>query len=138
LPSLRAKLAFLVDRYPEVRERVDLAAARRARDFWPFDDAATGPLHGFSGAADYYARSSSIDFVSRITTRTLCVSAEDDPFLPRGVLERLRACVAPSVELMITPTGGHVGFVAAGSRFRPRYWAEELVVDWLSAALTPR
>jgi hypothetical protein len=41
---------------------------------------------GFAGADDYYTRSSSIRFLDKITTPALCLSAEDDPFLPRGVL----------------------------------------------------
>ena len=53
-----------------------------SRTFWEFDDAANAPLHGFAGADDYYARASSIGFLSRVTTPTRCLSAEDDPFLP--------------------------------------------------------
>ena len=35
---------------------LDAAAARRARTFQAFDDAATAPLHGFTSAEDYYRR----------------------------------------------------------------------------------
>ena len=47
---------------------------------------ATAPLHGFADADDYYARSSSLSFLSRITVPTLCISALDDPFLPPEVI----------------------------------------------------
>jgi uncharacterized protein len=133
LPTLRAKVESIWQRFPEVRDRIDLERARRARDFHPFDDAATAPLHGFAGADEYYARSSSIDFVARIATPTLCVSAVDDPFLPRDALHRVRDAASPSVELRFTPRGGHVGFVGGGSPRRASYWAERTALDWLAA-----
>lgn len=131
LPTLCDKIAGLARRFPEVTARVDLERARRARDFAPFDDAATAPLHGFAGAEDYYARSSSLRFLPRITTPALCISAADDPFLPRRALEEARDAASRSVELLITRRGGHCGFVA-GTRFRePEYWAERRAVGWL-------
>jgi 4-amino-4-deoxy-L-arabinose transferase-like glycosyltransferase len=62
---------------------------------------------------------------------TLCIAAEDDPFLPPDVLPRVRAAASPNVEIITTPHGGHVGFVAAGTGWNFSYWAEELVVGWL-------
>lgn len=133
LPTLGDKAASIAQRFPEVTARVDLERARRAQTFYAFDDAATAPLHGFAGADDYYTRSSSLHFVQHITTPTLCISAEDDPFLPREVL-RLVADRAPrGVELVVTRRGGHVGFVAGTHPRRPGYWAEETAVGWLLA-----
>jgi predicted alpha/beta-fold hydrolase len=101
----------------------------RSRTFREFDDAATAPLHGFRDADDYYARSSSLHFLAKITTPTLCISAEDDPFLPREALDRARAAASASVHFVTTPHGGHVGFVGESMT----YWAEELAVEWLLA-----
>jgi predicted alpha/beta-fold hydrolase len=105
----------------------------RAKTFREFDDVATAPLHGFADANDYYARSSSIHYLSRITTPALCVSAEDDPFLPPEVLQRAKAVASPSIEFVTTHHGGHVGFVGGSLPWKSVYWAEELVVDWLAA-----
>jgi len=131
LPTLGAKTAWLAEHFPEVATRVDLERARRAETFFAFDDAATAPLHGFAGAADYYARSSSLAFLPWITTPTLCISAEDDPFLPREVLRSVERCAPDSLELRVTRRGGHVGFVAGSHPRRPGYWAEESAVRWL-------
>lgn len=133
LKSLRVKAAEVVRRFPEVADRVDLAAANAARTFREFDDAVTGPLHGFTGADDYYTRSSSIHFLSRITVPTLCISAEDDPFLPHAVLHRARSLASPSVEFLVTPIGGHTGFVAGVLPWKAEYWAEEVMTKWLAA-----
>lgn len=136
LPTLREKMLFVADRFPEVRARMDIEAAKQAVDFHPFDHVATAPMHGFDGADDYYERCSSIRFVHRIRTPTLCLSARNDPFLPARVLDELAGCVSSSVELEVTPGGGHVGWVAGNYPGRARYWAEKHVLDWL-AARTP-
>jgi len=49
---------------------------RHCTTFWTFDDYATGPLHGFKDARDYYTRCSSIHFVDKITAPTLCISPQ--------------------------------------------------------------
>ena len=116
---------------PEIASKLDMAAVRRSRNFREFDDAATAPLHGFADANDYYARSSSIHYVDRITTPTLSLSAEDDPFVPPGVLPRVRAVASPRLEVRTTECGGHVGFIGGNAPWRCEYWAEELLVRWL-------
>lgn len=113
------------------RDGVDREAVLRAKTFRQFDDAATAPVHGFRDADDYYASSSSIGFLDKITTPTLCISAADDPFLPRQVLDRARAVASPSVEWRISDCGGHTGFIGGALPWRCEYWAEELVVRWL-------
>ncbi len=133
LRTLKRKTSEVVRRHPDVR--IDLDRAMRAGTFVEFDDAATAPLHGFRDADDYYARSSSINFLGRITTPTLCVSAEDDPFLPRDVLDRAIAAASPAVEFVVTKHGGHTGFISGRVPWRPTYWAEELVVEWLRAKI---
>lgn len=115
----------------DIAERIDAQRVQRARSFRDFDEYATGPLHGFAGADDYYQRSSSIHYLPRITTPVLALNAEDDPFLPKEVLQRAKAAASPHVEFRVTPQGGHVGFVSGTSPWKCEYWAEELVVKWL-------
>lgn len=131
LRTLKVKVADLAARFPEARERIDLPRTLASKTFWEFDDAATGPLHGFAGAGDYYAKSSSLGFLPRIDTPVLCLSAEDDPFVPAEVLTRARAAAPASVQCLFTKSGGHVGWVAGPSPARASYWAEETAVRWL-------
>jgi predicted alpha/beta-fold hydrolase len=116
---------------PGIPERLDLPRALRARTFREYDDAGTAPLHGFDGAEDYYARCSSVYFVDRITTPSLVLNAEDDPFVPMDVLPRVKAAASEAVDFRTTPSGGHVGFIGGGAPWRCEYWAERLVVEWL-------
>jgi predicted alpha/beta-fold hydrolase len=120
-----------------VADRIDLAAAERARTFYEFDDAATAPIHGFTSADDYYTRSSSIHFLGKITTPALTLSAADDPFLPSDVLTRARAAASPAVDFRVTRGGGHVGFVSGRAPWKCEYWAEEMIVRWLAGRGEP-
>ncbi|MBV8515937.1 MAG: alpha/beta fold hydrolase [Acidobacteria bacterium] len=116
----------------DIMPLLDLDAVRRARTFVEFDDIATAPLHGFADANDYYARSSSIHFLDRIDTPVLALNAEDDPFLPREILPRARHAASAAVDFRTTPCGGHVGFVGGRAPWKCEYWAEELVVRWIT------
>jgi predicted alpha/beta-fold hydrolase len=113
---------------------VDRARLEAARTFWEFDDVFTAPVHGFAGADDYYARSSSLQYLDRITIPSLLYSAVDDPFLPPSVLDSVRTIAAGNSMLRheFTPTGGHVGWVS-GSPLAPVYHMEPHVTNWLES-----
>jgi predicted alpha/beta-fold hydrolase len=106
-----------------IGDACDAARVLAARSFREFDDAATARLHGFSGADDYYARSSSGQYLPRIRVPTLLIHAEDDPFVPESAIPRDAIRANPALTAVITPHGGHVGFVA-GQLGRPEFWAE--------------
>lgn len=112
----------------------DRDAIVRAATLYDFDDNVTAPLHGFAGAEDYYARSSSLPVLDRIHTPTILVSAEDDPFLPPAVLEDVRTVARGNshLELVFLPKGGHVGFIS-GMPWRQKYWAEARAFEFLAA-----
>ena len=111
----------------------------RAATLYDFDDSVTAPLHGFAGADDYYTRSSSLPVLDRIRTPTLLVSAEDDPFLPPEVLERVRVVARENsyLKTVFVPRGGHVGFVS-GTPWRQTYWAEVRAFEFLAARVSER
>jgi uncharacterized protein len=131
LATLKPKAFDVARRFPEAAARLDLGRVVRSRTFREFDDAATGPLHGFACAEDYYGRSSSLKFIGRIQTPTLCLSSEDDPFVPARVLPRVRAAASAAVTLVITRRGGHIGFVSGPAPWRATYRAEEETIRWL-------
>ncbi len=134
LRSLRQKARRKLAQHPYLFDSVKLEAARTIEDF---DDAVTGPIHGFAGSHDYYERSSSISWLSRIQLPTLLLSAEDDPFLPASVLDRVReiAGTHPNLHLHFAKSGGHVGFVSGRIPFRPVYWAEERLMTFFDLLL---
>lgn len=129
--TLTPKAESLARRFPAAASRLDIPRAARAWTFREFDDAANAPLHGFAGAADYYARCSSLAVLSRIAVPTLCISALDDPFVPPESVAAARRTASPAVKFLVTERGGHAGWVAARG-FRPVYWAEERAIAFLA------
>jgi uncharacterized protein len=130
LSTLVAKTIRKLEQYPDL---CDIARLRRVRTFFEFDDVLTGPVHGFSGAHDYYERSSSIHYLEEIRIPTLLMSAWDDPFLPRDVLATVRNIARDNQYLFVEfpLTGGHVGWVS-GQPWSQRYYMEGRVIRWLS------
>jgi predicted alpha/beta-fold hydrolase len=126
--SLRKKALAKLGRYPHL---FDALKVRRARTIYDFDDAVTGPVHGFANAHDYYEKSSSIGFLAAIKVPTLLLSSFDDPFMPAEVLRRVQRLAAVNDVLCeeFHTRGGHVGFVA-GAPWRPFYYAEARVFDF--------
>ena len=88
----------------------ELQAARTLRDF---DEVATAPLHGFSGADHYYADSSSAQYLHGITVPTLLLHAANDPFLPATAIPSASR-LPGNVTLELSSQGGHFGFVGGG------------------------
>lgn len=125
LHSLKRKSLEKLKKFPGA---ADPERVRHARTLFEFDDALTARLHGFEGALDYYAQSSSGGFVDRVRTPLLLLSAEDDPFIPGRCIPRTEN---PSVTTEIWPNGGHLGFVE-GPLWRPRFYAERRAVAFLA------
>ncbi|MEN8164078.1 MAG: alpha/beta fold hydrolase [Acidobacteriota bacterium] len=128
LRSLKTKMHIRVE---ELGPLIDVERTSNASTFREFDDAATAPLHGFGGAADYYARSSSAAFLGAIRTPTLVVHSMDDPFLPAGAIPTGSLEANAFLQPVITRRGGHVGFVTGANPLKPVFWAENVIADWL-------
>jgi uncharacterized protein len=100
------------------------------KDFFDFDDQVTAPLNGFAGADDYYARSSCRPFLRHIQTPTLILHALDDPFMFPHSVPRPDE-LGPGIRLELCRQGGHVGFVAGSLPWRPDYWLDGRLVEFL-------
>ena len=122
LATLKPRSLAKLRRFPGL---FDETRMRRARNLWEFDDAVTGPVHGFAGADDYWSRSSAKPWLKAITVPALVVNPRNDPFLPAGHLPGA-ADVAPAICLEQPAQGGHVGFVSGP-------WPGQL--DWLPRRL---
>jgi predicted alpha/beta-fold hydrolase len=135
LRSLVAKARQKLAHHPDL---CDVVALDGVRTLWDFDDVVTAPVHGFRDALDYYTQSSSIHYLSRVRIPTLLLSASDDPFLPPEVLEEVRSIARhnPALEVEFVQRGGHVGFVSGRLPWRPVYYAEWRVADFLAKRFT--
>ena len=95
-----------------------------------FDEAITAPRAGFKNAAHYYDVCSSAQFISRIVTPTMILSAADDPLIPVRILEDLD--LSKKVKLHIAESGGHLGYIGCTGHDPDRWWIDWRVVDWLT------
>ena len=129
LRMLKRKALEKAHRFP----RIDGARVRAARTLFEFDEAVTAPVHGFAGAEDYWAQSSSGPFLPRVRVPLLLISAEDDPFIPAECLPRAAAAANPRVTFEVSPNGGHLGFVAGPHL--PWFWAEWRATEFLAMHL---
>jgi predicted alpha/beta-fold hydrolase len=132
LRTLRRKALGVAIRHPE---RFDAGAIRVCPTFRRYDDLVTAPLFGFTGAADYWARCSSVGFLPAIRRPTLLVCAEDDPIVPGWCIPRAAIAANPALRARIFTGGGHVGFMT-GAPWRPRFLVDQLALEFLGGSLT--
>ena len=128
LRTLRAKVREKARRHPGF---VDVAAALRARTFAEYDEIVTAPLGGFTGALDYWDRSSSGPYLGRIRRPTLLINALDDPFIPRATLPDPGA-LPPDVRAEFPPHGGHAAFIDGRWPWRVTSWAERRALEFVA------
>lgn len=129
LTTLKKKMLKKREVFPDLP---DEATIRRIRTMAEFDDLVTAPLHGFTGAADYYEKSSARRFLAGIRLPTLLLSAQDDPFLPSRVLREVESEARRNGSLYVEfhRTGGHAGFVQGRFPWRADYYAERRVLEF--------
>ncbi|MFO1200458.1 MAG: alpha/beta fold hydrolase [Burkholderiaceae bacterium] len=130
LATLKRKSLHKLARHPGL---FDGERVRTARDFFDFDDAVTAPLHGFRDCFDYWARSSSRQFMGGIRVPTLVINALNDPFVPAHALAT-PAQVSKAVTLEYPDDGGHVGFLVGPPPGR-LHWLPRRVLDAFAAQL---
>jgi len=111
LRSLNGIYAQVVAHHPQGALPLPVAEAARIRSLREWDDRVVAPRHGFTGAADYYARASVAPLLSDLRVPALLVHSEWDPMVPaRAVRAALQSITAPRLEVRWIPGGGHVAF----------------------------
>ncbi len=118
----------------EAHKLKKLGDLSQIHSFWEYDAKVVAKLYGFKNAHDYYARSSSRQFLKKIAVPTLLIQAVDDPFMTKSVIPNASE-LSPFVQLEMTEQGGHVGFVSGKNPFKPIYWLEQRISIFLAAHL---
>lgn len=128
--NLKAAYRRRQQRRPDLYEAGRERGIRTIREY---DDVITAPYGGFSGAAEYYAASSAGPLLGALTRPALILAAEDDPMVPGESVARWPLPASGLVRREMTPTGGHVGFVAPTTA-PGRFWAAERVMAFLASS----
>jgi uncharacterized protein len=104
---------------------------RGLNTFFKFDDRISGPWNGFKNAEDYYARTRSDVLLKHVAVPTLILNARNDPLVPAHLIPAQRD-VSDKVTLEISDGGGHLGFVTGRWPWRPRFWLDSRVPEFLA------
>ncbi|HBP31679.1 MAG TPA: alpha/beta hydrolase [Advenella kashmirensis] len=112
LASMRGKIQQKASAFPDA---VNWNKALQARTLLEFDDAYTGPVHGYRSALDYWSRCSSQYYLQDIRVPTLLLIARNDPFIPEASLPG-PAQGSDHVLLHYPCSGGHAGFASGSGR----------------------
>ncbi len=100
------------------------------KTIWDFDVSYTAPSGGFKDIDDYYDRCSSMHYLQGIKTATSILCAEDDPFIPGSVFDRV--AMSEKVVLHKPKNGGHMGYIARHvTPHGDRRWMDYAVVEWV-------
>lgn len=100
-------------------------------NFRHFDDRVTAPLHGFSGADEYYEKVTVRHHLKAIRHPTLIIHALDDPLVPEDCVPNEDE-LSDKIILDVSKKGGHVGFVQGMIPWRPKYWLKDRILDFIN------
>jgi predicted alpha/beta-fold hydrolase len=123
---------YLRSREADLESVIDLQAGYAAETFREYDDIVTAPLSGFDSAADYYAKSSSNQYLPRIDTPTLLIHSRDDPFMTPEIIPA-PSDLSSSTTLEISNRGGHVGFVERGTGLATRFYLPTRIAGYFDS-----
>lgn len=105
-----------------------VATARTVRDF---DDGLTRVSFGYETVDDYYKDASSSNSIKDVRIPLLCIQADDDPIAPSRGIPRDDILENGQCFLVVTPSGGHLGWVAGDKAPFGAPWTDSLVMDYL-------
>ena len=105
--NLIKKLKLKQELFPDLISDTDIENIKTLKDF---DDFYTSRAHGFKDAMDYYAKSSSLQFLNKIKVPTLIINALNDSFLGPQCYPIEIAKHHSNLFLEMPKYGGHVGF----------------------------
>ena len=126
--NLKQHLNLRAEKFPEQLKKSDISNCNSLRDI---DDLYTSRAHGYKNAADYYEKTSALQFLKGIEVPTFMINAENDSFLSEKCYPYKMAENSEYLHLEVPPYGGHVGFVTKTST----YYHEKRALDFMESLL---
>ncbi|AOP34333.1 alpha/beta hydrolase [Leptospira tipperaryensis] len=108
--------------------------AFETKTFFDFDDLVTAPFFGYRGALDYYQDCSSKHYIPLIRHPGIVIHSEDDPVVPPFDWEKIGWENLPHIQTILTPKGGHVGFLTDPTPEIPDgRWLNKIILDYFDS-----
>jgi uncharacterized protein len=132
--ELRREVKRRLQYYPET---VPPGILERVNYISEFDDEMVIDYYGFSSVEDYYKQTSGLYLLEDLKLPHLILYAEDDPMFDPRILQelRLRSGGNPQATLVITPHGGHVGYVGVPGGDEDEFWSLNRVLEYCAQLL---
>lgn len=128
LQNLKRKYRKKMKDYPE---RMPMSDYKQINSLLTFDHIYTAKAHGFDDAYDYYAKSSSLQFLPEIQIPVLILNAQNDSFLSPECYPISLASNSKNIYLEVPKHGGHVGFHQGNKR----YYSEGRAIEFINETL---
>jgi predicted alpha/beta-fold hydrolase len=116
--------------YPAVFKTDQTERVHSIRDF---DEYVMTPYCGFTGASDYYARSSAGNVLDAIAVPTCILHACDDPFIRLTATTRAKLHGNANITLLEPAHGGHCAFLEDPRDGYDGRWAEAQLLQFVMA-----
>ncbi|XP_071693411.1 embryogenesis-associated protein EMB8-like [Rutidosis leptorrhynchoides] len=117
--------------FEEMSDDYNIPAAANCKSIREFDDGLTRVSFGFKSVDDYYSKSGSADSIPRVRKPLLCIQAANDPIAPARGIPREAIDENSNCMLIVTPEGGHLGWIAGDEAPFGAPWTDPVVMDFL-------
>ena len=101
-----------------------------AKTLYEFDNCVMVPLHNFRDADDYYEQSKLQPCLTKIRIPTYIIQALDDPIVDPDAIPQAND-LGPSLRLLLTKYGGHVGFISCDRYGLAYRWLDQTICQIL-------
>lgn len=130
LNNLKPQAFNKAKRFPD---DIDFEKVKNINTFQAYDREITARLNGFKNERDYWAQSSSANYLEQIKIPALLIHAANDPFLPERDLPIENINRSSYLKLVLTSDGGHLGFISGNIPFHSDKWLESTVLNFFQS-----
>lgn len=115
--------------------KYNLQLAGNAKTIRDFDDAITRVSFDWPSVDAYYEGSSSSLSIPHVKIPLLCIQAANDPIAPDAAVPYDEIQKNSNCALVVTPTGGHLGWMSGKDGAYGAPWTDDVVVEFLTAMM---
>ncbi|XVE58153.1 hypothetical protein DITRI_Ditri04bG0147400 [Diplodiscus trichospermus] len=117
--------------FEDIGGEFNIPLAANAKAVRDFDEGITRVCFGFKSLSQYYYDASSFHSIKHVQRPLLCIQAANDPISPSRAIPWEDIKANPNCMLIVTPKGGHLGWVAGAEAPLGAPWTDPVVMDFL-------